>query len=194
MANRSILHTAYAEVQRPLLLIIVLLMGLILSAAYPSDLTSYPVLPTEAEIPAEVTLTEHYVRFVPTALQVVLPVVLGDKIGLVQLLYVAVSTTIVTHGAKRLLDDVWVADTRLGQRPNGGSINMPSGHSSMASCAVYFIGRRYSVRLGLLLLVILGLTMYARVILNAHTISAVIAGALVGCLTTAWFTSPRRAR
>jgi membrane-associated phospholipid phosphatase len=33
--------------------------------------------------------------------------------------------------------------------------------------------------------------MYARVMLNAHTISAVIAGALVGCLTTAWFTSRR---
>lgn len=115
----------------------------------------------------------------------------GDKIGLVQLLYVAVSTTIATHSLKRLLDDVWVGETRLGQRPHGGALNMPSGHSSMASCAVYFIGRRYSVRLGVFLLIILGLTMYARVALNAYTVSAVIAGALLGCLTAAWFTSPR---
>ena len=191
MANRSVFQAAYAEVHRPFLFIVLLLAGFILSAAYPSDLKSYPVLPSDAKLPAEVTLTENYVRFVPTVLQIALPVMLGDKIGLVQLLYVAVSTTIATHSLKRLLDDVWVGETRLGQRPHGGALNMPSGHSSMASCAVYFIGRRYSVRLGVFLLIILGLTMYARVALNAHTVSAVIAGALLGCLTAAWFTSPR---
>jgi lipid A 1-phosphatase len=193
MTNRSIFHVAYAEVRRPVVLIVVLLIGIVLSAAYPTKLESYPVLPAGAGVPMEVTLTENYVRFVPTAVQVALPVVLGDKVGLVQLLYVALSTTIVTHGLKHFLDDCWVMHTRLGQRPNGGSINMPSGHSSMASCAVYFIGRRYSPWLGLLLSIIVALTMYARVMLNAHTISAVIAGALVGCLTTALFTSPRRA-
>jgi membrane-associated phospholipid phosphatase len=191
MTNRSIFRTAYAEVRRPVALIVFLVIGIVLSAAYPSKLASYPVLPAGAEVPIEVTLTENYVRFVPTAVQVALPVVLGDKVGLVQLLYVAVSTTIVTHGLKHFLDDRWVMDTRLGQRPNGGSINMPSGHSSMVSCAVYFVGRRYSIWLGLLLSIIAALTMYARVMLNAHTVSAVIAGALVGCLTTACFTARR---
>jgi lipid A 1-phosphatase len=193
ITKRSLFHIAYAEVRRPFALIFALLFAIVLSAVYPSDLQSYPILPAGAGAPLEVTLTENYVRFVPTAVQIALPVVLGDKVGLVQLAYVAISTTIVTHGVKHLLDHRWVMHTRLGQRPNGGSINMPSGHSSMASCAVYFIGRRYSIWLGLLLSIIVALTMYARVMLNAHTISAVIAGALVGCLTTAWFTSPRPA-
>jgi lipid A 1-phosphatase len=69
---------------------------------------------------------------------------------------------------------------------------MPSGHSSMASCAVYFVGRRYSIWLAIPLAIIMLLTMYARVMLNQHTISAVIAGALIGFLATAMFTSPRR--
>jgi len=191
MNDRSIFYRAYAEVRRPVALIVFLLVGIVLSAAYPSKLASYPVLPSGASVPVEVTVTENYVRFVPTAVQIALPIVLGDKVGLVQLLYVGVSTTVLTHGLKHLLDKRWVDHTRLGQRPNGGSINMPSGHSSMASCAVYFIGRRYSLWLGLLLSIIVALTMYARVMLNAHTISAVIAGALIGCLTTAWFTSQK---
>jgi lipid A 1-phosphatase len=191
MTKHSIFHVAYAEARRPVALIVILLIGIVLSAIYPSELENYPILPAGASMPMEVTLTENYVRFVPTLVQVALPVVLGDKVGLVQLLYVGVSTTIVTHGLKHFLDHRWVMHTRLGQRPNGGSINMPSGHSSMASCAVFFIGRRYSLWLGLLLSIIVALTMYARVMLNAHTISAVIAGALVGCLTTAWFTSRR---
>ena len=191
MEAKSLFRHAYAEVRRPIGLILVLLIALILSAIYPSKLASYPVLPVGAATPEAVTLTENYVRFVPTAVQIALPLMLGDKVGLVQLLYVGISTTIATHSAKRLLDNVWVDRTRLGQRPNGGSINMPSGHSSMVSCAVYFVGRRYSTWLGLLLSLIMGMTMYARVMLNAHTVSAVVAGALLGFLTTALFTSPR---
>lgn len=61
----------------------------------------------------------------------------------------------------------------------------------MASCAVYFIGRRYGLRLALLLSPLLILTMYARVISSDHTVSAVVAGALLGFLTTALFTSWR---
>jgi lipid A 1-phosphatase len=67
---------------------------------------------------------------------------------------------------------------------------MPSGHSSMASCATYFVCRRYGLWHALYLLPILLLTMYARVALNDHTVSAVIVGALVGFVTAALFTSP----
>lgn len=191
MTNPSIFRLAYAEVRRPVVQIVFMLCAIVLSAIYPSDLKSYPILPAGTSMPSEVTLTENYVRFIPTVVQIALPVALGDRVGLVQLLYVAVSTTVATHATKQLLNDRWIMHTRLGQRPNGGSSNMPSGHSSMASCAVYFIGRRYSVWLAILLSLILGLTMYARVMLNAHTISAVVAGALVGFLTTALFTSRR---
>ena len=191
-SSKSIFRTAYDEVRRPLVLIVFLLCAAVLSAVYPSDLESYPVLHAGEAVPQAVTLTENYVRFVPTAIQVALPVVLGDKVGLVQLVYVAVSATIATHGTKYLLNKRWIGHTRLGQRPNGGDSNMPSGHSSMASCAVYFVGRRYSIWLGLALSVIMAMTMYARVMLNAHTISAVLAGALIGFAMTAVFTSARR--
>jgi len=193
MSRKSIFRIAFDEVRRPVLLIIFLLCAAVLSAVYPTDLQTYPVLPAGSPEPEAVTLTENYIRFVPTAVQVALPVVLGDKVGLVQLLYVAVSATIATHGAKYLLNDRWVEHTRLGQRPNGRGSNMPSGHSSMASCAVYFVGRRYSIWLGVLLSVIMAMTMYARVMLNAHTVSAVLAGALIGFAMTALFTSPRPA-
>lgn len=191
MANRSIFHSAFAEVRRPVRLIIFLVLGCVLSALYPSDLSQYPILPNGSEVPLEVTSTEAYIRFVPTLVQIAVPLLLGDKVGLVQLLYIGVSTSIATHGLKFMLNDRWIGNTRLGQRPHGGSHNMPSGHSSMVSCAVYFVGRRYDLWLGLLLAAILMLTMYARVILNAHTISAVIAGALLGLLTAAVFTSAR---
>jgi membrane-associated phospholipid phosphatase len=192
--TKHMFSTAYSDFRRPINLIILLLVGIIFSVLYPSDIESYPVLPAGASTSAAVTLTEGYVRFVPTAVQVAAPLMLRDRIGLVQLLYVAVSNTIATQGMKYLLNDRWVMHTRLGQRPSSSKSkhNMPSGHSSMASCAVYFVGRRYSLLLGILLAIILLLTMYARVAFNAHTISAVIAGALTGLLTAALFTSPWR--
>lgn len=190
----SVFLVAYREVQRPVVLVVMLALATLLSVMYPSDLDSYSTSSPDASLPAAVDLTENYLRFVPTVLQIALPLVLGDKVGLVQLVYVGISTTIATHGAKRILNDRWIFDTRLGQRPSrsGSKHNMPSGHSSMASCAVYFIGRRYGLRLALMLMPILILTMFARVMLNDHTVSAVVAGALLGFLTTALFTSRRR--
>ena len=191
MTNPSIFRQAFRGVRRPVKFIYSLLLGIVLSASYPSDLTSYPILPAGQGVPNLVDYSEHYLRFVPTIVQVALPVLLRDKVGAVQLLYVAISTTAATHITKRLLNDRYVLDTRLGQRPSrtGSKQNMPSGHSSMASCAVYFVGRRYNARLGMFLMFFLVLAMYARVILNDHTISAVLAGSLIGFLCAACFTS-----
>ena len=189
----SVWVVAYRDVRRPVALIVVLALATLMSMLYPTDLHSYTALHPDANIPRAVEWTEDYVRFVPTMLQIALPLVLGDKVGLVQLAYVGVATTIATHGAKRVLNDQQISDTRLGQRPSrhNSKHNMPSGHSSMASCAVYFIGRRYGLRIALLLTPILLLTMYTRVALNAHSVSAVVAGALLGFLMTALFTSRR---
>ena len=194
MSKQSIFRTAYASVRRPTLLLVLLFVGILASACYPTDLKTYPILPAGSATPAVVRITEDYVRYVPTVVQIAVPLVLGDKVGMVQLLYVGISNTIATQGLKHLVNGVTIDGTRLGQRPRGDPYNMPSGHSSMSSCAVYFLGRRYSVWLGLLLSIILAMTMYTRVMLNAHTISAVIAGALIGFLTTAIFTSPRTPR
>ena len=195
MRKTSIYRQAYVEVSRVPVHLVALLCTILLSMIYPSNLGSYPIRPSNATVPVAVSLTDKYVRFIPTAIQVAAPLLLRDKIGAVQLLYVAIANTIATQAAKRLLNDCEVMGTKLGKRPNGGPFNMPSGHSSMASCAVFFVIRRYGLWLGLplagMLLIILLLTMYARVALNAHTVSAVIAGALIGLISTLLFTSKR---
>lgn len=167
------------------------MVAFLVSVFYPSDLADYSKnFPGIEAGPVEHS-TENYVRFVNTALQIGLPIVLADKVGLVQLIYVGVSSTILTHGMKRLVNDWHVMGTRLGQRPSGpqSKHNMPSGHSSMASCAMYFLCRRYSFWFAVLLIPIMLLTMYTRVVLHDHTVSAVLAGAIAGILAGAMFTS-----
>ena len=187
---RSVWKQAYLEVRRPRRFIAACLLGVMLCPFYPTDYGSYPPADTSQGVYA----LDHYVRFVNTAAQALLPVVFADKIGMVQLVYVAVSTTLATHGFKRVVDRWQIWDTRVGQRPSGPNsrFNMPSGHSSMASSAAYFVGRRYNWWHLLYLIPILLLTMYARVALDAHTVAAVIAGALIGLAMAAIFTSMRK--
>lgn len=190
MSLRALAKRAYVEAdpQRPFLLLCVL--GIILSILWPTNLSSYRA--TGPEKTSLVLRTDHYLRFTNTIAQVAIPVFERDPVGMMQLLYVGLSATVATHGLKYLLDPVTVWGTRLGERPSGGRHNMPSGHSSMASCALYFVCRRYGWRHALYMLPITFLTMFARVELNAHTVSAVIAGALVGLLMSAIFTSRRQ--
>lgn len=192
MSLRTLTRQAYAEAEPPHpLLLLVCVMGIILSILWPTDLASYRAIGSE-KTPL-VLVTENHLRFINTIVQIALPILNRDPVGAMQLLYVGVSTTIATHGLKYILDPVTVWDSQLGERPSGGRQNMPSGHSSMASCALYFVCRRYGWRHALYMLPITLLTMFARVELNAHTVSAVIAGALVGLLMTAIFTGKRRA-
>jgi lipid A 1-phosphatase len=177
-------------VDRPTRLIAWLVVGIALTAVYPSDLGSYP--PADQVQPAAlVVAVDHYGRFVDTALQVALPLILGDSVGVGQLACVAVAATLATHGLKWFLNDKVVLGTRLGERPSNSHSkhNMPSGHSSMASCAVYFVCRRYGLRLAWVMVPVMLLTMYARFALEAHTVSAVLCGALIGILAAVLFTS-----
>jgi membrane-associated phospholipid phosphatase len=179
---------AWTEVHQPRGLIGWLMLLIVLATAYPTDIGSYP---HEAEGGAAVMVADHYGRFINTVVQVALPVLMRDPVGAMQLAYVAIGTTIFTHALKRLVNDWHVGRTRLGERPGGphSKHNMPSGHSSMSSCAVYFVCRRYGLRYALLMVPVLALTMYARVALGAHTISAVLCGALIGFVVAAIFTS-----
>ena len=176
--------------QRPMGFIAACLLGILLSIFYPSDLDSYRDADTQ-QLPAWVEPIEMQLRFVNTIVQFGLPLLVKDKVGMVQLLYVAVTTTIATHGLKRLLNNVHVEETRLGERPSSSQSkhNMPSGHSSMASCAAYFVARRYGLWHALYLVPIMLLTMAARYMLDAHTISAVLAGCLIGLACAACWTS-----
>ena len=137
--------------------------------------------------------TEQYGRYLNTALQIGLPIVLRDWVGLKQLAIVAAASTLATHGLKRGLNDVTVFGSRLGRRPHSdlSKHNTPSGHASLAASGAWFVARRYGMQYLWMLAPMTLLTMYARVMLNAHTVSATIAGALVGLLITALFTTRR---
>lgn len=185
---------AYREVKPSKWLVFLCIFSFVLAVCYPTQLETYPKSypqAYESEVYAVVNVTEDTGRYLNTALQVALPVVLADKIGMVQLLYVALATTLGTHAFKRGLNHVELAGLRLGQRPHdvNSKYNMPSGHSSMASSAAFFVCRRYGWRYAIIVVPIMFLTMYTRVMLNVHTISAVIAGAIIGILMAMLFTS-----
>lgn len=123
---------------------------------------------------------ENRGRYIGNVVQVLLPLILGDRVGLVQLFFVSLATTTMTHCLKRVVNDLHVGPTRVGERPNGGRHNMPSGHSSMAASALGYLWRRFGVWHVAYLLPVLLATMATRVLLSAHTIPAVMAGALIG--------------
>ena len=158
---QELMVVSYRAVSRPRWLIAVMSFAFVLSSLYPSDLDSYQRLRDVKDPGDVVTHVENYVRYVNTGLQVVIPILLADKIGMVQLAYIAVSATLATHGVKRIVNDWEIMGTRLGQRPGSANSkhNVPSGHSSMASCAVYFVCRRYGFWYAILMVPILLLTM-----------------------------------
>jgi len=166
------------------------LVVLLLALAFPSaPLPSRSAAPN----PPWVDLVEQQGRFINTGLQVALPLITRDIFALRSLIWVAVVGTTSTHGLKHALNDVEVRGVRLGQRPHSENSrhNNPSGHSSMASSAAVFVGRRYSWNWLWLLVPLTLATMYARIALDAHTLSATIVGAALGVLFT-WPFCPRR--
>ena len=193
MNLQALARQAYTEAaaRRPYRLMIACTLGIVFSVMFPTDLASYRTAPATHNL--LVDGTDRYGRYLATAVQIALPIVYRDPVGMMQNLFVGLGTTALTHGLKHLVNGLTIWDARLGERPSGpGSRhNMPSGHSSMASCAVWFVGRRYGWRWGLLIAPIMLLTMFARVELHAHTIAAVMAGVAIGVLAAAWFTSRR---
>ncbi|MDI1301312.1 MAG: phosphatase PAP2 family protein [bacterium] len=185
----SLMRRAYAQTTIPKRVVFACVIGFIFCLLAPVNLQSYGH-PSNNEV---VVFNDSYLRFTNTAVQIAIPVLLADKIGMMQLVYVGISTTVATQGLKRILDKWEIWGTQLGERPKGPTKrhNMPSGHSSMAACAVYFVCRRYGFVHALYLTPIMLLTMYSRVALNDHTVTAVIAGALIGFLMAAIFTSKR---
>ena len=182
---------AYRDVHRPLKTLLCCILIFVLVSLYPTDHDGRLAEPMPPEVLEIAHWTNNYGRFAVTALQVAIPVLLQDKIGLMQLAFVGISATVGTHGIKRLTNFWMIDTTRLGQRPSSveSKHNMPSGHSSMASCAAFFVCRRYGMKYAILVLPIMLLTMFARVATDAHTISAVVAGGLLGLICTLLFTS-----
>lgn len=159
-------------------------LGLALAFLFPSAAgpTMGPMLP----VARWVQWVEDQGRFVNTALQVAMPVLTRDIMGLKSLAWIALTGTGSTHGLKRALNDVEVKGVRLGQRPSSERTrhNFPSGHASLASSGAVFVATRYGWRWLLLLGPVVLATAYARVALDAHTWSAVVAGTCLGVLFT----------
>jgi lipid A 1-phosphatase len=174
--------------------VFMLLSIIIASTVYPSDMKNDYPIKHDGPTPKIVVFTEKYGRHINTILPFATIVVLRDWTGLRQIGVVTIAGILASHGPKRLLNDVTVMGTRLGQRPNSphSRHNMPSGHSTLASAGAYFMMRRYSLLFGLIVIPIMLLTLYARVMLDAHTISATIAGAFTGILVTALFSTKWR--
>ncbi|WP_104741130.1 lipid A 1-phosphatase LpxE [Helicobacter suis] len=153
-------------------------------------ITPFPKVPKQERVPIAFEITEHYARFVPTIASFAYPIFKKDPVGLIQIIHVSIATTIATHSLKWALNSVSLFDRRLGQRPNGGNKNMPSGHSSMIFYALGFLVRRYGA-LWLWFLPLAFLTMGARIYYNAHTIGALLAGLAVGVICALFLASPK---
>lgn len=162
-------------------------------ALYPSNHELDYQTPRGGQQDAKVRLVEDVLRHVNTVVAIALPLVNRDLVGMAQLTVVTVVGTAATHIPKRLLNDWVIAGTRLGQRPQSldSQHNVPSGHSSLASAAAWFVCRRYGWRWAWLVLPITAATMWARVMLDAHTLSAVLAGLFVGVAVALFFVTPR---
>lgn len=171
---------------------IVLLVTIILiSSLYPSDLENDYSTSRGGEDISFVVSTEKYGRHINTLLPFALAIISKDKAGFKQILVIAVSGIIASHGPKRILNNVKIMGTRLGQRPFSSTSkhNTPSGHSTLAGATAYFVMRRYSWWFAVIVIPVLLCTMYARVMLDRHTISATLAGAATGLLVAALFST-----
>ncbi len=171
---------AYKEVNFNKKILFFLLLMFSITAFYPSDMDYYKA--REKNNNNYVYFVEEGLRFTNTAIQIALPILLADKIGIIQAAYVGIATTISVHFLKRAFNDINILKTRLGERPIGSDYNVPSGHSAMATSAMAFVMIRYRWIYGLYLVPVSILTMLIRVLLKAHTISAVCSGAILGII------------
>ena len=196
MTFAEILRLPARIFSRNRLLVVLVVLSIGAATIYPSDMEGRYAQSRGGHDMLHVVLIEDYGRFINTGLQLAVPLLLRDAAGLKQLAVITVGGILASHGPKRLLNDVELWGTRLGQRPSSPDTkhNMPSGHATLAGSGAYFLMRRYSLWFGLIVLPVLLATMYARVMLDEHTISAVIAGALTGMLVTALFTTRWRRR
>lgn len=191
MRNSLVAHRALSRVWRSVAWIAVALA--LACALYPSNHELDYQTPRGGQQDVKVVLVEDVLRHVNTVAAIALPLLNRDLVGLAQLTVITVVGTAATHIPKRLLNDWVIAGTRLGQRPQNTDShhNVPSGHSSLASAAAWFVCRRYGWRWAWLVLPITAATMWARVMLDAHTLSAVLAGLFVGVAVALFFVTPR---
>ena len=194
MTFAEILKLPLSQIRRRPAVYIVAFAAVIAAAVYPSDLDVRHMEPGGGTPLQTAQFTENYARHVNWILPLALAAVSRDVTGLKQIAAITVAGTAATHIPKRLLNNVVIMGTRLGQRPvsAASSHNMPSGHSALSAAGAYFLARRYSLWFAIVGITVLLLTMYARIALDAHTVSATIAGAGTGVIAAALFSTKKK--
>lgn len=112
-----------------------------------------------------------------------------DKEGAKQLGYTLLTSSIVTEAGKIAFNNVTIGGTRLGERPNGGDKNFPSGHTSWTTANAWFMYKRYGIKYAALPIAGAIFTGYSRIEAEKHTVAGVLSGALVGVLSAQFFTT-----
>jgi len=109
---------------------------------------------------------------------------LDDNDGRTQFYKSIAANIVITHSLKFLINK---------ERPNGGdNKSFPSGHTSAAFHGAAFIQKRYGWKYGLPAYVAASFVGYSRVYADKHYVEDVIAGAIIGTLSSYYFTSPSR--
>jgi len=101
--------------------------------------------------------------------------------GSIQCLKTIGSTFVVTHALKRIINK---------ERPNGGGLGFPSGHTSSAFSGAAFIDRRYGVKAGVPAYLLACFVGWSRVKTKHHDYWDVLAGASLGIISGYFFTAP----
>lgn len=102
-----------------------------------------------------------------------------DRAGRLQFYRSVVATAVVTHGLKHAIN---------AERPSGGGLSFPSGHTSSAFQGAAFIHARYGLRPAAPAYLAAAFTGYSRVHAGRHHVRDVLAGAAVGIGASFLFT------
>ena len=139
--------------------------------------------------PKPATASEH-IEAAGDVIQILIPAIaygttfyLGDSEGRTQFYKSFFTNLAVTHGLKHALDR---------ERPNGGGLSFPSGHTSVAFQGAAFIHRRYGWEYGIPAYIGASFVGYSRVESDNHHIEDVLAGAAIGAISSFLFTQPYR--
>lgn len=121
--------------------------------------------------------------------QIILPIValgssfyLEDKVGQNQFYESFLTNILITHGLKNITNK---------ERPNGSNTqSFPSGHTSASFQAAAYIHKRYGVNYAFPAYVAATFVGYSRVESKKHYTEDVVAGAILGTLSSFYFTTP----
>ena len=112
-----------------------------------------------------------------------------DKEGAKQLAYTLGTSAAVTEVGKASFNHVYINGQAMGERPNGGGNNFPSGHTSWTTANAWFIYKRYGIKYAALPIAGAVFTGYSRIYAEKHDLKGVLAGVLVGVLSAQFFTT-----